>query len=168
MGLPGDLGYPGTEMKPIVSLSAVADELDLLIDEMQVYLNRRTGELVPLPDEVLGAAEAGDDLDDYPDWQQEMIVRAREVLASDDYLTLPDKFEIHEYSIMERFCLSRSDPELREDLLSRIRVRGAFQRFKEAAHRLEIMNEWNQYREQALRQIARDWLEDHGIPFFDD
>ena len=47
-------------------------------------------------------------------------VKIREVLASDDFLPLPSKFEIHEWSIMERFAESLEDDEASERLLRAI------------------------------------------------
>jgi hypothetical protein len=51
------------------------------------------------------AAEDEDDLSGYPEWGQEAIQVAGEVLGSDDYISLPSQFDIHEYKIMEEFCL---------------------------------------------------------------
>jgi len=87
-------------MAIVVSLDAVVSEMDVLSDEFHAYLHKRTGELVTLRDEEIAAAEEGDELDDYPDWQREMIQKAEEVLDSEDYLALPSKFDIHEYAIM--------------------------------------------------------------------
>ena len=89
-----------------VSLQAVIDEMDTFGDEFHPYLNRHTGELVTISSEEIQAVEEGDDLDDYPDWQQDLIQKAAEILSSAAYLPLPSKFEIHEYAIMERFCLA--------------------------------------------------------------
>jgi len=83
-------------------------------------------------------------------------------------VVLPDKFEIHEYSIMERFCLSLSDEELQDQLLHAIRGSGAFRRFKNAIYRKEIQDDWYRFRDQALKRIAIDFLESEGIAWQDD
>jgi hypothetical protein len=44
------------------------------------------------------------DLAEYPEWQRESIVKAREILDSEDWIALPSKFDIHEYAIMEEFA----------------------------------------------------------------
>ena len=100
-------------MKATVSLKDVVDEMDVPGDEHSAFLNRHTGELVTLSSEELSAAEEDDDIDDYPEWQREMIVKAKEVIDSDDYLQLPSKFDIHEYHIMEDFCYSVVDDKIR-------------------------------------------------------
>ena len=108
-------------MKP-VSLQSVVDEMDLFGDEMTAYINKKTGELFTVGEEEAGLIEDGDDNDSFvPDWQKEILPKVREVLGSDDFISLPDKFEIHEYSIMERFCFSIENDDLQEELLNAIR-----------------------------------------------
>src|SRR5215210_2227462 len=100
-------------MPAVVALREVVDHLNMVGDESSAYLNKTTGELILLSDEELSAAEEQEELEDYPEWQRVMIQKAREVLDSDDYLELPSKFDIHEYRIMEEFCRSISQPQLR-------------------------------------------------------
>lgn len=158
----------GADMKP-VSLQAVVDEMDVFGDEMTAYINKKTGELFTVGDEEAGYIEDGDEDDDFiPEWQKEILPKVREVLESDDFVPLPDKFEIHEYSIMERFCLSMEDDDLQDDLLNAIRGRGAFHRFKDIIHRKEIQDDWYSYRNDALKRIAVDFLEAEEITFVDD
>lgn len=107
-------------MKATVSLKDVINEMDVPGDEHSAFLNRHTGELVTLSSEELSAAEEDDDIDDYPEWQREMIFKAKEVIDSDDYLPLPSKFDIHEYHIMEDFCYSVADDKTRGALLDKI------------------------------------------------
>lgn len=48
-------------------------------------------------------------IEDFPEWEHENIKAAKEILETDDYISLPAKFDIHEYAIMEQFCLSIND-----------------------------------------------------------
>jgi hypothetical protein len=148
-----------------VSLQDVVAQMDLLNDESTAYLNRRTGELVTVTDEEQRLVEGEEDPDNLPDWQSENLPKVREVLGSDEFLALPDKFEIHEYRIMERFTLEREDTGLRDELLQAIRGRGAFRRFKEVIHERGVAGDWYTYREQALEDIATEWLEANGIAY---
>jgi hypothetical protein len=43
---------------------------------------------------------------------------------------LPGKINIHEFSIIERFCYAIEDGELRDEMLFRIKSRGAIRMFK--------------------------------------
>ena len=152
-------------METIVSIKDVVDEMDVPSDEHSAFLNRHTGELVTLTTEELSAAEEDDDIGDYPKWQQEMIIKAKEVIDSDDFLPLPSKFDIHEYHIMEEFCSSLEDDEIREGLLNKISGQGAFRRFKDAILAYDIEEEWYRFRQEELEKIAIDWLEANQISY---
>ncbi|HIK17606.1 MAG TPA: hypothetical protein IGS53_20260 [Leptolyngbyaceae cyanobacterium M33_DOE_097] len=147
----------------IVKLQDIVDEMDTLSDELHAYLNKQTGELVTISSEELQAAEEEDAIESYPEWQREAIQKAQEILDSDDYLSLPSKFDIHEYSIIERFCTEIEDAELSDELLFQIQGSGAFQRFKHAIYRYDIVDDWYRYRQKALEKIAIDWLEVNSI-----
>ena len=155
-------------MKP-VSLQSVVNEMDVLSNDVTAYINKKTGELYSVSEEEASIVEQGNQEDEFiPEWQREMLPKVREVLESGDFVVLPDKFEIHEYSIMERFCLSLSDEGLQDELLNAIRGSGAFRRFKDAIYRKDIQDDWYRFRDQALKRIAIDFLESEGIPWQDD
>jgi len=142
--------------------------MDVLSDDYSAFLNRHTGELVTLSNEEISAAEEDDNIDEYPEWQRDMIIKAKEVINSDDYLPLPSKFEIHEYHIMEAFCHAIEDDKIRRYLLDKIRGRGAFSRFKNAIQMNGIEEEWYRFRQEELERIAIDWLEANQISYAKD
>jgi len=148
-----------------VSLSSVAGGLEEVDYESHVYLNRATGELVTIRDEEIQMVEQGRLPDDLPDWQQDMVQMTAEVLASKEYLELPTKFEIDEYTIMERFCMSADSDWLADELLGKIRGSGAFRRFKDTIIRHGIADQWYAYRQRAFEEIAVGWLEENGIAY---
>jgi hypothetical protein len=155
------------DMKP-VSLQAVVDAMEFVGDETTAYINNKTGELFTVADDEARLIEDGYRDDDFiPDWQREILPKVREVLESGDFVPLPDKFEIHEYSIMERFCRSIENVDLQQELLHAIRGGGAFRRFKNIVHRRAVQDDWYGYRNNALKRIAADCLEEEGIAFSD-
>jgi len=133
---------------------------------MAAYLDRRTGEIITISDEEFRAAEEGDPLEDYPEWQRDNIRIAGEFLANeDDYFALPTKYDLNEYQIMEEFVLSLKDRRASELLYTSIKGKGAFRRFKDTLHRLQLADEWYVYRDAALRQVAIDWCESNQVQF---
>ena len=152
-------------VKAAVSLRDIVNELEMLSEEHTVFLNKRTGELIALSGEELSAAEEGADLADFPEWQQALIVKAREAAESDDYLHLPTKFDINEYKIMEDFCCSIKDETISDTLLRAIKGSGAFGRFKDRIRFLGIEEDWYRFREKALEAIAIAWLEENRIVY---
>ncbi len=151
-----------------VSVQDIADELGFGSDEVSSYLNRKTGQIFSwndnlgtLPEEE----EEGEDLSSYPEWQREVIVLYREVCNSDDWLPLPCAFEVHEWDIMSRFCETVESDSKRESLRHAIHGRGAFRRFKDEAARLGLIETWYDYRNDALRAVAIEWLQENAIPY---
>ncbi len=153
----------GAEMKP-VSLMKVADELEVMGEGIAVYISTKTGHMVAVTDDL----EMMLNDDDPPDWAQDILPEVREALNSDEFISLPGAYEIHEYVIVEDFCYAVQDEALRNELLDLIRGSGAFRRFKNFIGHKGIDKDWYAHRESALVEIARDFLEEHKIPFIDD
>jgi len=148
-----------------VKLKDIIEGLEFLTDEGSSYLNTTTGEVVYVTTEELRAAEEEQPLEDFPAWQHDALRIARDIVETDHYLPLPDRFEINEYHIMERLCLSVDNDDLRDDLCDAIRGRGAFRRFKDKVQVYGMAEEWYRYRDNALREMAMAWCEAHGIAY---
>jgi hypothetical protein len=171
-------------MAVVVSLRDMVDELQTLSHESNAYLKKSTGKVVAIRDddfemvrnmEEFDKIEEGDDgqiisdLDEYSDLETEFFQDVKNVLLlDDDYLKLPSKFDIDEYEIMERFCLSVSDEKISNVLLAKIRGSGAFRRFKDTIYQYGIEEDWFRFRDEAYKEIAVSWLESKGFAYADD
>jgi hypothetical protein len=71
-----------------VKLKDIVDELSFIPDEASSYLNTKTGEVISITHEELRAAENEEPLEDFPEWQHDVIRLAGETLQTDDYLWL--------------------------------------------------------------------------------
>ena len=76
---------PGRTLVPVY-LEDIAEKLEEASDHWEQYLNAATGEFEYLPD------------GEYVEPDKELAER---IDASDDYLRLPNQYDIHEYRIME-------------------------------------------------------------------
>ncbi len=149
-------------MTTTVSFRDVVNALETATEEMSSHVNRLTGQVFMMTNEEVQFAE-GDPEADMPDWQRDLVKQAREVLASKDWLRLPGKFDIHEWEIMNRFGLSLSNADQREEIADAIHGHGAFRVFKSTIRRLGIEEAWFAYKNRVLEDIAREWLEEHGL-----
>jgi hypothetical protein len=136
-----------------VKLRDVIEAMEVPGDDWHSYLDPKTGEIVTLTGDgqLLGGDEDLEDVD--PDD------------VPDRFLALPGRFEIHEWSIMERFAHARRNAGQREELLDSIHGSGAFRMFKSTIHRLGIEQDWYRFRDSEIEQIAKDWLQEHGIEY---
>ncbi len=151
-----------------IRLEAVLEAMDLPT-EWESFLDPATGKIVTLSEDDQAVLDDEDaDVDEFPDWQRDSITEIRKVLDSGRALRLPDSFDINEWDLMRRFSSLLEDPEQRRELLDAIHGTGAFRIFKMSIARLGLRERWFEYRDNALRRIAKDWLETEGIPFVED
>ena len=150
-----------------VSLYEVVGALEIASDEMSSFVSKRTGKVVMLSHEAMQRAEE-DSKEDLPDWEEEELRLAKDVLDSTDWLELPSKFEVHEWEIMNRFGQSLSVPAQCEEVLDAIHGGGAFRQFKSTIRRLRLEDTWFAFRSSAFEDIARSWLSEHGFEINED
>src|SRR5258705_6079893 len=150
-------------MSQPVKINDVIDALEATGEEHAHYLDRSTGEIVLITNEEMEAAEEDELTSELPDWQREAILKAREILRSESFVALPDQFEIHEYKIMEDFCLAFEDRRVGEELHRQIKGSGAFRRFKNAIYSMGADKAWYQFRQAEIEKIAIEWLEEQQI-----
>ena len=97
------------------------------------------------------------------------ITIARDYLQNEEeYIPLPDQFDIHEYAIMKRFCLDLEDREKGMELYYAIKGRGAFRRFKDKIHELGLADEWYKCRDEAITEVAKSWCIENNLPYYED
>jgi hypothetical protein len=151
-------------MPAVVSLQDVVAAMDVANRDWESFLDPDSGEIVTVTDDDRSAIEDPEP-DLLPEWQRALLPKIREALASERHLRLPDSFEVHEWSIMQRFCLTIDDPPARDELLDAIHGSGAFRVFRQTVERLALRDAWHAYRQSAFERIARDWLDAHGVPY---
>jgi hypothetical protein len=145
-----------------VNLKDILEGMEFQSDEVTAYLHRPTARVILISDEALQAAEEGAGAE--AGVEEFELAEARAILTGgDDYLPLPDRFEIDEYRMMERFASGVADPAAQAELADAVRGRGAFRRFKDAVHRLGLAEEWYRYRDRSYEDVARAWCEAQGI-----
>ena len=132
-----------------MKLPDVVEAMESSNDEALNLLDVKTGEFAFIFDGLVNE-------DEDPDL-------AEEIQCSDDYISLPDRFDIDKYRMMKHFICGVDDDQLRERLLRAVHGRGAFRRFKDTLGDVGRLREWFDYRDAGHGQIAREWCEDHGL-----
>ena len=152
----------------VVSLRELSQEFDVPDPETIVYLDPRTGTIVPVSGEEAALVEElgpDDDTSHLPGWQAEMLPELRRVLTSNDWLTLPSQDEFGEYRHMRRFALALDDERVSTALQRALEGRGAYRRFRDTAAEHGLLSAWFDHRERALQAFLAEWLEENGIAF---
>ena len=153
-------------MSKVLSLREVISALEAVSDDSASYLDPETGEILLVTDDERALVEDGGE-EAAPAWQRELIPKIRAALEDDHWLELPDHFDIHEWSIMERFSQAQN-LRIRSELLNLIHGAGAFRSFRSAIRAVGLEQSWYQFRDEALADIARQWLDEHNLQYQED
>lgn len=145
-----------------VKLSELMEGIDFQSDNLDVYLNMKTGEVIYIENELYSLIDSDRDLSYYSDWEQENIKLAEEIMYEDYYEPFPSKYEIDEYGIMKSFSYSMEE-EIKDRLLRAINGRGAFRRFKDEVFELGVRKDWFSYREKEIKKLIKRWSENLDI-----
>jgi hypothetical protein len=151
-----------------VKLDEIAEQFDLLNDNLVTVLYRKTGEIITLSQEYMSYADDEDyEADALSDWEHEEIAIAKDIIENDsDYIHFPDPTETDKYRVMQDFCKSVPDENARQILLTSINGKGAFRNFGDAVIKLGIRDKWFEFKEEALKELAADWCKRNNIEYF--
>jgi len=159
-------------MNPPAKLSDLILALEMPSEEFRTYFDRKTGAVVLVEETMLSRLEDGEeeDVGDLAEWRKEEYEVAKEIVSDNGsrFIPPPDKFEFHEYRVMEEFIRSMNDEEAADQLWQAIKGRGAFRYFKDTLHRLGIQQSWYDYLEEAQRAFVIEWAEENNVAFEDD
>ncbi len=152
----------------MVDIEELVGMMDIQIDTYHFYLYRPTGSIVSVAEDVLHSVEGGDiepPYEDFQDWQIEEIKLCEDILFNPEYIRIPTRYQIHEYQIMEDFCYTIENQDLKNEMLYAIKGSGAFRRFKDKIHQHGIHQQWYDYKESRLKEIAIAWCEENDLEY---
>lgn len=145
-------------------LRTVVEEMQLDPEEWSSFIDRKSGEVVGLPDDALAFIQNGGDPDDgFCGVGDIYLGLAQKICDSDDFVPLLNRFDIHEWAIMRDFCETRERDANRQELLEAVHGDGALRQFKSAIDRLGILHEWRCFKDRKLAMIAIKWLDENSI-----
>lgn len=147
-----------------ISLNQVIDSLESCSDGIDLYLHGKTGEIRMVTEDDRFLLDEDVSVEDLPKWQREHLPLVREVFESENWLQLPDKSDIHDWSIMESFCRVQCD-EVRDELMDSIHGRGAFRLFRRTVDRFGLRDAWFEFRREEFKRIACEWLESRDLQY---
>lgn len=148
-----------------VKLSEIIEALESADDEQSSWLDRETGEVHLLSDEMMDYAEEETPLAKIPESMRDAVEVAKRVQEDSDhrYLELPGKLDIHDWEIMDCFASTVKDERLQRELRHGIRGAGAFRTFKHLIHQHNLQDAWNKFHDARLREIAIEWCAEHDL-----
>ncbi len=149
----------------VVSLQLIVDFIALTGDGWVACLNRDTGEIISVSDEMRDYVKAEVDPAYLPEWQQRLLPKVREAIGSSSCLPLPNRLRLHETDLMEQFAYRQPNLQLRDELLESAHGADPFRAFQALLYRHSLEQSWSEFQKVGVERIARNWLEMHEIPF---
>jgi len=136
--------------------------------DMDYYLDKETGEVIVLLEEIFRYAEEDQDKvrEDLPDWQKEQVKLAQDILFKnpDRYICIPKRPSYEGYNLMVEFAEKVEDELLREKLSIALDGKGAFRRFKNViADYPDYREKWFKFRDEKMNKKVIEWLNSIGI-----
>jgi hypothetical protein len=172
-----------------VSVSAIVTELDFVHEETVLYLNRRTGEVEVMDEELMpDEDELDDELGDYdadgededseagtrstqaeeqrdtPEWRVKADARACAIASDPDWLRFLTPSDLDDRDARVRFA-RRAGPAASQELFDALHGRGGGRRFREVLHRRGMEQQWEAFRAARLAETVEWQLEQLGIKF---
>ena len=133
-----------------ISIKTVINALESASDEYTIFFDANKNDIVYLMDNTI-SDEDSEELEYLIDNNPERFFR------------LPDKYEIHDYRIMENFIDTISDTKIKNHLLSAISGRGAFRYFKDAIFNYGLLQQCYNFKYNQYCYIAIKWCNDNNI-----
>lgn len=106
-----------------VELDVIIEALEMADDSISSYLDVETGEVHSITEEEFDLAEDPQTaIEDLPNWQREAVTLARSIQKQEGkrYMALPDKFDVHEWAMMDRFPMTLRDAQMRNSRCRRL------------------------------------------------
>ena len=136
-------------------LSLIVEGMDRANPEETYYLNMDNGKVFVF----------GENGSYYIDDNQKVNDK---VLYTGDVISLPGRYEINEYKIINEFINTVKDEKIQNQLLIVIHGNGAFRRFKDTCTNFGIINDWYKFRDNAYYELAKEWCLWNNIEYIDD
>ena len=136
--------------------------------DMDYYLDKETGEVLYISEEVFRCAKEDEDniRENLPDWQKEDVKLAQDILFKkpDRYICIPERPSYEGYNLMVEFTEKVEDELLREKLNIALDGKGAFRRFKNVIGDYpDYEKEWFKFRDERLNKKVVEWLNSIGV-----
>jgi hypothetical protein len=156
---------------------------DTARDAFDYFLDRETGEIIILSEDIINKAQAilaesyDDDIGDFedvevekvpviPEWMEDEIELALEIFIyeKDRYARIPERNPRYGYDTMKAFARTLEEEALKETLLELLDGKNAFRRFKDSlAPYPKERKLWYGFNAKASRNEIEDWLRSIGI-----
>ena len=146
--------FSGEEQPQPVYLDDIVDAFDSCMRDWSQYLNVKTGEIVMLSDEPWVRLVEDKDAE-----------LRKEIEESDDYICLPDQYELNEKQIMEDFADNCVRGGIGNRLWRALNSRHPYRYFKAAINETGVEKKYYAYRTLMFFRKAEEWCRENKVRY---
>ncbi|MFA5693392.1 MAG: hypothetical protein WC907_07230 [Acholeplasmataceae bacterium] len=150
-----------------VNLKDIISSLEQTDDQTSFYLNKNTYKIEMTFEDYFTLVDnlsEDDKLEGHPDWEKSLINLTRDILYGNDYISLPDKYEINEYDMMKKF-LKHLPEFLFDSFYDALHKKSAFRNFHNLLNKHHLNDKWLKYRYEKYKDIAIYWCLSNKIKY---
>lgn len=153
-----------------VDIQKIVDELEMRFMDTTVYYNKITGEILNVQEDDFIIVEDDDfenNIENYPEWQREYLKKVYNLLYNDidNYIALPNNFEIKDSDIMEEFIDTISNNNKKLQLENCMWQKGMYRKFKDKLIEIGLENEYYKFYDEKLKEIAIEWCKENNLEY---
>lgn len=154
-------------MEEKITLNDILEVNEMDTEDMKSYYHKPTETMVVISKEDLDMITENKSLDNMEDWKMEMVNQAKDFLTNpQDYLEFPKEDEYNEESLIGDFVDSIKDnKENYEKLIRAIEQEKTLRRFKDELFKVDMIDQWYDFREEKFLEVAKLWCEKNNIEY---
>ncbi len=146
--------YRYVKSLPTVKLSTIVQAFDKINDEGELYVHVKTNKIIKYS---LADMEI-EDLHRFYRYYRE---------NKDNLLLMPEQNELKLYEMVNEFVLSIKDIKM-QNKLSHLITQDDYFRFYQILEQQNLLDQWQQFKNEKMIEKAIQFLDYHNIPFIDD
>ncbi len=145
-----------------VEIQKIVDELQMRFIDTTVYYNKITGETLNVQDD-----DFENNIENYPEWQREHLKEVYDLMYNDidNYIALPNNFEIKDSDIMEEFIDTISNNNKKCQLENCMWQKGMYRKFKDKLIETGLESDYYKFYDEKLKEIAIEWCNDNNLEY---
>ncbi|NEU04243.1 UPF0158 family protein [Clostridium senegalense] len=153
-------------MKNKINLNELLEIYNMELDDVKNLYNKSEGVVILISQEDIKAVEDGKKVEDFDEWKEEIILNALDYKSNKDkYIEFPRREDFDEYFIMEKFIQNCNDENLKVELNLNISGEDAFRAFKSALYRLDLIDQWYNFKDKEFLKFLAQWCNKNEIEY---
>lgn len=143
-----------------VDINDLIEALDMDNYFENAYLNTLTGKIVNVMDDDDFLDDEDEEFDDDDEEESD-----DDEFIPDHFLSLPDKFEVNKFGMMEDFCNLVENKKVQQHLYNALGGKGSFGRFMATLRAHEMENEWYRYLHECLKEFSIQFCVNNDLKY---